>query len=513
MLISQINIYNNSKNKYRQNFHNTFNKNVGVAFGYKQFLQNSGLDNIIDTDEKKNKTVRQVARYTNGFHIEPQLVKLPSYVAPDVKEYEVEMVNHSRKKILNSWFSELEKIATGVTKSKLTDTFEENPDLRLFILSSLTTFLQSSNRLIPPPFDNKALETTISNCFENKETNKVSPSLFISEYNNTLVEQTIDSLIKNPMYQNAILYSKDGKTIDRSSIGSSKDLSSLWVKVPSVKQEYSSPQYVSVVENLSNPNWCTRTRQNKAVSVLLDGPFYIFLERNMNGRWDSKAAITTFNGKISQIQGKKNDNFIPMQMRNMISHFLTEIGAISTTENYSIKKNYRCAAGYDSELPYAYTQLLIAQKLAEVTKKPDGVRQTSLNTALKNKDSLSIFKLLYPSSEPQVLESGKLSIKSYKPAVHIDYKSSVVPVSLMGVNEDELLADVERVETVIDLCDSSIKSFPKSLKSVDGKLILSVEQYEKFKDFINEKYDFTSISKMSKKMKDMVVISNMQIKE
>ena len=123
-----------------------------------------------------------------------------------------------------------------------------------------------------------------------------------------------------------------------------------------------STQEVAIVENLSNPNWCTRSRFNKASEVIKDGHFYVYLERNAQKQWSSKAAITTYNGKISQIQGKKNDNFIPLSMRNIVATFLSSINAISSDTKNNIQKNLKCESGYNSELPFAYTQLLISQK-------------------------------------------------------------------------------------------------------------------------------------------------------
>ena len=526
MLISSF------KNIHNNNFYNlnkSFTKRPQL--GADTFVSFHGSkrqppENKKPIEPNKNKKITIAAEKTNRHHRAPVVsqfssipakVVLPSHVATDVKEYEVMMVNKARKDTLNHWFTSLEEITAGKKNSTLKESLSEHPDLKLFVLSSLTTSLQDSNRIIPSPFDEKALEETVQECFFDKDGNymsspNITPTKFMAQYNSTLIENTINEIITNPSFENHIIYEKEGKPIEKTPNLSAKDFSSLWVKIPKSRFSPPSAGEVSVVENLSNPNWCTRSRFNKAKEVIKDGHFYIYLERNAQQQWSSKAAITTYNGRISQIQGKKNDNFIPSSMRHIVSTFLSSINAISNDKKNNIQKNLKCESGYNSELPFAYTQLLISQKLAEVTKVEDTSKTTSLSSAIKNQDSFSALKILYPSSYVQRLENGKISLLSYKPIVHIDDKSSIIPISLLNINENFLLKDVEEVRGNINIADSKLDKFPPSLKRVSGKLTLSKEQYERFGEYINKNFEYKGIITKRQNQREIYIISELRKK-
>ena len=80
-----------------------------------------------------------------------------------------------------------------------------------------------------------------------------------------------------------------------------------------------------------------------------------------------------------------------------------------------------------------------------------------------------------------------MEISSYKPNYSLDLKSGLsVPYSMLGVNEDVLLKNVEKIDGnwVLDnknqLFNSSITTFPPSLKTVNGRIVCSQKQFDKF---------------------------------
>lgn len=526
MLISSFkNIHNNNFYNFNKSFTRTpqLAKDTFVSFyGTKKTSNQNKTDpkteKLIKIQNTKNKPYKcHRPPVVSQFNSVPSKVILPSHVASDVKEYEVMMVNKARKDTLNHWFKSLEEITSSKNNSLLRENLREHPDLKLFVLSSLTTSLQDSNRIIPSPFDEKALEMTVQECFFDKDGNyintpNITPTKFMSIYNSTLVNNTLSSIIENPNYKNYILYEQDGTQIPKKPDLSADNLKSIWVKIPKSQFSMPSTQEVAIVENLSNPNWCTRSRFNKASEVIKDGHFYVYLERNAQKQWSSKAAITTYNGKISQIQGKKNDNFIPLSMRNIVATFLSSINAISSDTKNNIQKNLKCESGYNSELPFAYTQLLISQKLAQTTQIEDTSKTTSLSSALKNQDSFSALKVLYPAAGVIRLENGKISIGGYKPIVHIDKSSFTVPIALFDIDENFLLENVEEVRGNINISDSKLDKFPPSLKRVGGKLTLSKEQYESFGEYINENFEYKSITEKGQDQRKVFIISELRKK-
>ena len=95
--------------------------------------------------------------------------------------------------------------------------------------------------------------------------------------------------------------------------------------------------------------------------------------------------------------------------------------------------------------------------------------------------------LKFLGSKVKKLDNGKLEISSYKPSYSLDLKSGLsVPYSMLGINEDVLLKNVEKIDGnwVLDnknqLFNSSITTFPPSLKTVNGRIVCSKEQFDKF---------------------------------
>jgi len=276
-----------------------------------------------------------------------QKVKLPGYIPQDTKQMEIDLVNKSRTKRETDWIVFLEN-------SKYDKDFP-------VMWQVLSTGINSDNRIIPPPVDEKAVSMTFS-----PAKTSLHPKESSLEYNSNLIKVALNDIFTNPKYAKTLVYDRQGKLIPKTNKNIPDGQEALWVRIPSKKKD--SRNYydnVSNVEKLSNPNWCTRSRDDKAMDVLNDGSFYIFLENN-GGIWSSKVAMTMYRGQIYQIQGEKNDNLIPPEYYDIIKTFLIQNNFISETADGE-PKNLRCKTEYTAECPGAFTQLLIAKYLKKLS--------------------------------------------------------------------------------------------------------------------------------------------------
>ena len=266
-------------------------------------------------------------------------VKLPGYIPKSIKMNEVELVNKARKGREKDWTTYINENISAKDSRK--------------IWQVLSYEIKSDNRRIPAPVDTKAILETLP------EVNKLPEQKCSDIYNSNLIKSAINGILTNDCFAKTVIYNKDGEMLDKRKKNEILEQDALWIKIPSEKKD---PIYyhenVYNVERLSNPNWCTRSKDDKAQEVLQDGDFYVYVE-NKNKLWSSNVAMTTYRGKIRQIQGQANNNLIPMQYAPTIKNFLVKNGCIAETPDGGIK-NLKCDTGYTSDGPAAFTQLLIS---------------------------------------------------------------------------------------------------------------------------------------------------------
>ena len=244
----------------------------------------------------------------------------------------------------------------------------------------------------------------------------------------------------------------------------------VWVKIPSIKHDYKNrATNIENLEILSNKNWCTRSSDDKAADALADGDFYIYLKRTKPfNMWDPMVGMTSLKGKIDQIQGKENDNIVPLNLVGKIKEFIES-------------SNLKFQSGVLDEGPKAAQAIMISEKLNE----KDILTGKTLYNAIKDNDSKSIFGIF--GVDYSQLNNGNLKIKSYKPSYNLDSSHGyIAPYSMFGINEDELLNPVQIIDGNFVLSaknrlfNSSITKFPPNLKSVTGKVICNQEQFAKY---------------------------------
>ena len=244
----------------------------------------------------------------------------------------------------------------------------------------------------------------------------------------------------------------------------------VWVKIPSKKHDTEHfEQNIENLETLSCRNRCTRSSVDKAREALEEGDFYIYLKRNSMSMWEPLVGMTTYKGKIDQIQGVENNNIVPLNLVGEIKSFIKS-------------SNLKCQSGISDEYPQATQSIMISEKLNEIL--PD--IKKSFAKSIKDNDSIPMFKYLGVNVEQ---DSDKLlTIGTYKPSYNMDKNSGIsIPYSMFGFNEDYLLKDVKVIDGNLilsngksKLFDSLITKLPEHLEKITGKVECSQAQYDKF---------------------------------
>ncbi len=398
----------------------------------------------------------------------------PVFYNESLKENITDSINESREAVFTEWKNALTGKNPGVLNHSVSKKLED-PVARFVIWEGINYGIRENNRHIPPPFNADVLDRTIDyfqNDIKPEERGLKAQSIkyFSKVYNSMLIDSLLTDIIKNPKYSNYKIYDSDGKEIDKSKLNSVNELGGIWIKIPSLKRAKTyDKQSINALEVLSHENWCTRTRENKAKTALEAGSFYIYLKKEpFNSGYDIRTpeiAITSSNGKIERIQGQLNNNDIPQDKIDLILKFLSERNCIHYDKNGSLK-NHTLTADYKQEGPQSYYQVLIA------------CLKKDFNSDSDLDDTQSVFTRLFPNKISGFNEDG-LILKSYDSKTHI-HKDISIPVSMAGFDEDVLLSSVSEIQTVFDMRNSALKSFPKNLKSVGKKVICTKEQFEKY---------------------------------
>ena len=421
-----------------------------ILDGNKKFDINSGLLSAKKITSAIKKLFTGDLIYSKYDESNVNKIKWKSYIPEDIRVYSIEKINKARHARLKQWSDVLTNPENIRKESpELAAKLNGNNSLKFVIWNAVTSEIKTDNRHIPVPFNEKALLETI-NRFEgilpiDRAVTCAKPS-FLEYYTHRL---------------------RDNVLMD---MGLSKD-GQVWVKIPSIKHDLiHKDKNIQNLEILSNRNWCTRSSVDKAEDALTDGDFYIMLKRNPMNMWEPLVGMTTHKGKIDQIQGKDNDNIIPLNLVGDIKAFIE-------------KSELSMCSGVFDEGPKAVQAILISEKLNQ----KDG--KISLAKAIKDKDFESVFNCLGVQAKKN--ENGKLEIKEYKPTYVLDKnRGYVIPYSMFGIDEDALLQSVEKIngDFVLKhknrLLNTTLKKFPPNLKEVTGYVVVSEEQYAKYHDDI-----------------------------
>ena len=376
-------------------------------------------------------------------------IKWKTYIPQDIRVYSIDKINEARADRFGKWKKCLENPSANIKNKDLARKLEKDKSLRLVVWDAITSEIKENNRHIPVPLNENALLETV------KDFEKIEP---ISRAVRCAKPSFLD-VYTHRLRDNLLM--KMGKS----------DEKAVWVKIPSKKHDIAHfEQNIENLETLSCRNWCTRSSVDKAREALEEGDFYIYLKRNSISICEPVVVITTYKGKIDQIQGIENNNIVPLNLVGEIKTFIKS-------------NNLKCQSGLSDEYPMATQSIMISEKLNEVL--PD--IQKSFAKSIKDNDSISMFKYLGVNAK-QDSKDGLLTIGTYKPSYSLDKNSGIsIPYSMFGFNEDDLLKNVKIIDGNLilsnpknKLFNSLISKMPEHLEKVTGRIECNAEQYEKF---------------------------------
>lgn len=419
-----------------------------------------GIDGSLLSASKIKKALEKLFQTEKiySLYAEANITKINwrNYIPQDVREYCVKKINDARAVRLQEWQTFLEdpeSVDKNQEFSKLVNEIKNDQALKLVIWNTVISELTPNNRHIPVPFDLTALDETVQ--FFRKIQPKFRPV--------TCAATSFLDMYTHRLRDNLLMKKGLSKQQD------------VWVKIPSAKRDPENLQKnIAELEILSNRNWCTRSSVDKAADALADGDFYLYLRRDSRQVWQSLIGMASCRGKIDQIQGRENNNFIPPTEVENIKAFIKENGL-------------KCRSGVFDEGPKALQQILIAEKMNEI----NPAIGKSLGEAIKDKDDKTVLQII--GQKIKYTPEGLFEIGTYKPQFLLREKGGiVVPYSFMGIDEDQILSKVEKIDGDLILYNHSNKLFsttittiPPNLREVTGRVVCSKEQYERFKEDIH----------------------------
>ncbi len=438
-------------------YNSTFEFMVSEIFSRNKKYQ---IDGSLLSASKISQAIKKVFDDNSLFSFYPeadvQKIKWKNYIPEDIREFSINKINDARRLRLKEWRNFLEnpeEWGNSYPKYfKLVKKVVGNKSLKLVIWDAVTSEIKDSNRHIPVPFNAQALYETIKD-FESIEPKLRAVRCAKPSFLDIYTHRLRDNLLMEMNLSNN---------------------NEIWVKIPSIKNSGADKaKNVSVVEILSYKNWCTRSSADKAEDALKDGNFYVYLCRDSSHIWQPMAAMTTYKGKVDQIQGPENNNIIPVNLVEKIKNYITS--------NHLV-----CRSNVTDEGPKAYQQILISEKLSEF----DSVIKKSFSKAIKDNDACTMFKFL--GVDVKSLADNMLEIDSYRPVYSLNSLKGInVPYAMFGINEDILLKNVKIIKGDMVLYNknpiynSFINQFPPNLIKVTGKVICTQKQYKMFFKDIN----------------------------
>ena len=295
------------------------------------------------------------------------------------------IISAERTDILEGWDS-------FFTRDK---NYKNNPALSLIIADGITKNLSKTNKDIPPILYPKALLETLRQIRKNMSETKGYSFNFGKVYGENL---------RN-------IVTKDVETITNTD-------ETKWVKIPSADNDDTNFDLnVEKLKILSHRTWCTKFTH--ARPYLSAGDMYIYLEKGK-----PKVCIRLINDSIDEIQGKKNNGYIPVDEIDNVIDFINKEGLDPNLIKGKIKDAREAKKTY----------LELKTKIAPLIKENDRKKLFALFNIRANFD-----------------EDGKLILSHYnQPSKHYSYTD-------LGINENKLLAGLKKIERDGDFMYSSLE--------------------------------------------------------
>lgn len=313
------------------------------------------------------------------------MTKLREKLNPEFHRANDHLITAERNDILDSWYNILMK-----DKS-----YKQNPTLSLIIADGITHDLSKTNKDIPPIFYPSALINTIRQIRKNIANVKGYSFNFNKIYSENLRKNVIKDV-------GAIANSDETK----------------WIRIPSAgNDDVNFDLNVEKLRILSHRTWCTKFTH--ARPYLAAGDMYIYLDKGK-----PKVCIRLINDSINEIQGKKNNGYIPVDEVDNVIDFINK-------------------EGLDISLVKANIQS------AREAKKTFEELKVKIEPLIKENDKKKLFALF--NIRAKIDDDGKLILSHYnQPSKYYSYSD-------LGINENKLLAGLKKIERDGDFSYSSLE--------------------------------------------------------
>jgi len=291
----------------------------------------------------------------------------------------------------------------------LKDNSGYNNATKLLILDSITKELKSNNDNLPPVLNRGVLADCVQEIDDNLKTNKKYSFNF------------------NKMYQTKLAnyYLEDTNT---------GETETKWVKILSKKHDPENfDSNVDRLKVLSHKSWCTKSYN--ARPYLSEGDFHVYL---VNGQ--PKIGIRLVGNKVQEIQGEKNDSYIPLNYFDEISDYLEKNDLkLSKDAKYQIKE-------------------------AKETKIQVDKIKKDLEIPIEHNDIGEILNYFGIASVKD--DDNLFMISEFKqPAENITFEN-------LGIKENDLFKKIKHINSTANFIGSNITS-TGALESVNGDLYLN----------------------------------------
>ena len=391
-----------------------------------------------------------------------------------IYEYWDKPITDSRKQVLAEWINFLKKPEFGyrlgydfgensAETSGIFEIIKNNPSLKLIILETVISNINTCDKRIPPPLNPYAVAKTVQALGEldRKDVGKFS---FAKTYNSELLNLIINRAKKSAQYS----YKSRTGMIEGFPY-SDENLSGMWIKIPAKRHNKRNlTNNINAVEIISHENWCTKNALYKAKACLIDGDFYVFLEKQEDGEYKPTIGMALSKNIVMQIQDPRNNDQFGAEYLPVIDFILKE----KKLELDYWKRDDGIPAGRQYEITKALNSEINGKTLA---------------TAIKEKDAETIFQYAgidYKKDE----ETGLLILSKYKPKIKI--KKHLPPIYFyeLGIDEYAILSKVSKIEGRAEFQNSRLDSLPDSITAIRGYIIARPRQFyrgnckERFKD-------------------------------
>ncbi len=289
---------------------------------------------------------------------------------------------------------------------------KRHPELALFVADQVTKNLYPDTKTLPPVFDKKIIELTISDLGKTLSANPKAIVNLNKKYQENLRAITLQNVEKFP---------------DQASKNNN-----YWVKIPSkIKDLDNFSKNVKNLNILSSEAWCTKG--HFAEKYLSNNDFYLYINNN-----SPELSIRVEHSNIKEVRDKNHSQKIGL-------NYLNSLNSIIESKNLT---------GYDMELQdLGYRQQIV------------DLHKSFMEDDINNKNYKNILKS--SGIDVNVREDGLMELSHFeKPNKDYTYED-------LGINENDMFKNIAVIKGNADFSGTRVTNLGK-LESIDGYVFLGL---------------------------------------